>query len=685
MSWFRDTLSSVMGASSASSAPKADSEPGAKADDTKSVASAGSEWAEGVNHYFSGVAASVGQSLGKDSGFAFVERFTGSTEHAVDAKKELDDLSVACKLLHSGSADPANVWREWIKKLSQEPPVEFYDSATDDTLNFQTLLLRSSAVEASLGCVLRNPDVTKEEDSLILEVLDRCLMGEKEPKRRLLAELSKLAQNVDGTASHEQIERLVCEAMKQAKRDLRYEEALHEASTLRAQVREREQELRVLPELQLEALDGVEGVGDEDLKDRVSRSAELLDRNASMRHLVTVASSMMESRQKGSGMLEGLKGEIQTLKSTAANECAGVKQRSESTEKDKESLKHEAVATEQRLSQSEAALSEKLDLLLAKKRKLEEELEVVMGEILSTDQQLNETRRDLSSIARNAAAKEKSLAEHLQALSVQAQDYENELDALDDLGSFVELVQSFLSSAISGQLEYLENQKHEVLKDRLTFVLMHLRNQSAQLHLLQSCILFCHDELAATRARSSKISKLGIRKMVSEEEQRELLLEEKCKEAEERVLGIEQDALDIRVQIKDLSPAGPAMKHAGRDSETLVQLCSQIEEAVSELERLIKEVKGIANLQHTPDPGLKSGPGGEKQPPLSLNIAAALAQSSSSPEPIVALDAPAALQGAQAVTIAASPASGSKASPPIPPQPSVQELLRDSVSVDGGG
>lgn len=50
---------------------------------------------------------------------------------------------------------------------------------------------------------------------MILDVLDRMLMGEKSQKQRLLKELCALSQNVDGTASHDQIERLVCEAVKQ--------------------------------------------------------------------------------------------------------------------------------------------------------------------------------------------------------------------------------------------------------------------------------------------------------------------------------------------------------------------------------------------------------------------------------------------------------------------------------------
>ncbi len=76
----------------------------------------------------------------------------------------------------------------------------------------------------------------QEEGDVILDLLDRLLMGEKEHKRTLLHELCALAQNVDGTASHDQIERLVCEAVNHSKRDLSYEEALQEAGNLMKQV-----------------------------------------------------------------------------------------------------------------------------------------------------------------------------------------------------------------------------------------------------------------------------------------------------------------------------------------------------------------------------------------------------------------------------------------------------------------
>jgi len=59
--------------------------------------------------------------------------------------------------------------------------------------------------------------------------------------------------------------------------------------------------------------------------------------------------------------------------------------------------------------------------------------------------------------------------------------------------------------------------------------------RSCQLKLLRSCLIFCCDELAATRVRCSKISKLGMSQMVSEEETREKKLEEKYAEAQERV------------------------------------------------------------------------------------------------------------------------------------------------------
>ena len=50
-----------------------------------------------------------------------------------------------------------------------------------------------------------------------------------------------------------------------------------------------------------------------------------------MRHLNTIARSMMENRRKDCEVLDGLKGELQTLKTAAASECAGVKQRTEGT------------------------------------------------------------------------------------------------------------------------------------------------------------------------------------------------------------------------------------------------------------------------------------------------------------------------------------------------------------------
>ena len=77
----------------------------------------------------------------------------------------------------------------------------------------------------------------QEENELILDLLGWLLMGEREQKKKLLDELCVLAQNVDGTASQDQIERILCAALRQAKRDLVYEEALQEASTLSKQVR----------------------------------------------------------------------------------------------------------------------------------------------------------------------------------------------------------------------------------------------------------------------------------------------------------------------------------------------------------------------------------------------------------------------------------------------------------------
>jgi len=91
---------------------------------------------------------------------------------------------------------------------------------------------------------------------------------------------------------------------------------------------------------------------------------------------------------------------------------------------------------------------------------------MVRGEILSADQQLNETRRDLLVISRNTALKEKGLSDHLQALKVQTQDYENELDAVDDVGNFLDSVQVFLSSAVAQQMDEIHQKRHQVQRKR---------------------------------------------------------------------------------------------------------------------------------------------------------------------------------------------------------------------------
>jgi len=84
---------------------------------------------------------------------------------------------------------------------------------------------------------------------------------------------------------------------------------------------------------------------------------------------------------------------VEALRKSAAEERAAVRARAAAVEGQKAALGDERAEAEQRLARSEAALSDRLDRLLARKRALETELETVMGEILGADQQLNETRR----------------------------------------------------------------------------------------------------------------------------------------------------------------------------------------------------------------------------------------------------------------------------------------------------
>ncbi|KAJ1476836.1 hypothetical protein T484DRAFT_1823485 [Baffinella frigidus] len=172
-------------------------------------------------------------------------------------------------------------------------------------------------------------------------------------------------------------------------------------------VRSKEEQLLALPEVG-ENADGDAGEGDEEVRDRVQRSSELLDCNASMRHLVTVASSMLRDRAAQAGYFDsarkdlaalgesvaeecaavhgrialpwyfdGARKEVAALGESVAEECAAVHGRIAGATQDRANLRKERVEAEDKLAKSEAALTDRLDRLLTRKRALEEELETV--------------------------------------------------------------------------------------------------------------------------------------------------------------------------------------------------------------------------------------------------------------------------------------------------------------------
>ena len=76
------------------------------------------------------------------------------------------------------------------------------------------------------------------------------------------------------------------------------------------------------------------------------------------------------------------------------------------------------------------------------------ELELVLGEIMSCEQGLKETRRELDVLPRQTESKDKNLWEQLEALAVQVQDSDNEMDALEDTGVFIEKTAALVEGAL---------------------------------------------------------------------------------------------------------------------------------------------------------------------------------------------------------------------------------------------
>ena len=125
-------------------------------------------------------------------------------------------------------------------------------------------------------------------DSPAVRFLEACIVGEGPGKARVLTELVRLGQVIDGTRTSDKLVAIVCSAISSASIDTRCEDRLRQVSDLMLQVRAREQELRALPPVDHEGQDS-----DEALRDRVLRSAEMLDRNATMRHMAAVAGGLV--------------------------------------------------------------------------------------------------------------------------------------------------------------------------------------------------------------------------------------------------------------------------------------------------------------------------------------------------------------------------------------------------------
>jgi hypothetical protein len=183
--------------------------------------------------YLSGVKASVEESLSsssKDSGFAIIDR-AQAVEYMPkgDLDKELADIESKCKaILHPGPKDtPAvidDVWRGWCDRLRIDLAARFYDSDADEVVTFQHIILRSTATDTAVKCLLKKGLSEAREDAPVIRFLERCLVGDAESKKKLIRELGKLGDVIDGTSAQDEITKLVIAAVREARIDLPFEE-----------------------------------------------------------------------------------------------------------------------------------------------------------------------------------------------------------------------------------------------------------------------------------------------------------------------------------------------------------------------------------------------------------------------------------------------------------------------------
>jgi hypothetical protein len=177
----------------------------------------------------------------------------------------------------------------------------------------------------------------------------RALTFENFLQAEVVAELVKLADNVDGTASHDKIQMLVISALQQAKCDHRFEDAQRETKDLLRHVAAKAKELRARADVGTgdaaapppEDADNAEfcehmllnlpvagpEIGDDELRERVSRSSELLDTNASLRHLVTIGAALLQDRASRSSFATHALQEVASLREHASAHITSVKAR----------------------------------------------------------------------------------------------------------------------------------------------------------------------------------------------------------------------------------------------------------------------------------------------------------------------------------------------------------------------
>lgn len=179
---------------------------------------------------------------------------------------------------------------------------------------------------------------------------------------------------------------------------------------------------------------------DEELKRRVARSSEMLDRNATTRHLVSVSRALLQARGGEHGVLSTAQMRIASLSAAARENHETATGLLEAALKEKRGMSEDAEMSRVKLEEQDGALTERLERLHGRRRELEGELERVMGEILGAEQQQHEVKREREVLSRMVSHKTMSLEDTMQALSVQIQDYDNEEDALEEASGFFKVM-----------------------------------------------------------------------------------------------------------------------------------------------------------------------------------------------------------------------------------------------------